>query len=204
MGESKRYLESRFKTKVKTYTYPGGYLAKEMLPLVHEFNYDAAFTIEPKKVTRLTPNDQIPRYMILGNYDKIFEFATSFSDPNAPIIPAENTPPVEVPAEPTDHPVLPESGAVINSRLPKISADLSKVENLDPESLEMHVAGFATVPATFDPETKVFSWQVNRRLRHPRCNVRVTWADTDGNPTPKPLRWSFQIDREAAYLLEDD
>ncbi len=202
MGESKRFLESRFKTKVKSYTYPGGYMTKEMLPLVHEFGYDVAFTIEPKKTSRLTPNDQIPRYMILGNYDRIFGFATAFQSDQ----PTDTTPKGDVAGmlKTLDHPVLPQPGAVVNSRLPEISADLSKVANLDPESLSMHVSGFAKVPATYDAETKKYSWTVNRRLRHPTCQVMVSWADAEGTQTSKPLRWTFQIDREAAYLLEDE
>lgn len=202
MGESKRFLESKFKTKVKSYTYPGGYMTKEMLPLVHEFGYDVAFTIEPKKTSRLTPNDQIPRYMILGNYDRIFGFATAFESDQPPATQPKGD--VTGMLKTLDHPVLPEPGAMVNSRTPEISVDLSKLTDLDPESLDMHVSGFGKVPATFDPETKKFSWTVNRRLRHPTCQVLVKWANTEGSATDKPLRWTFQIDREAAYLLEDE
>ena len=67
----------------------------------------------------------------------------------------------------TPHPVDPEAGAIINSRLPEISADLSKLEDFDPATLVMKVSGFGEVPANFSPETDKFSWQVNRRLRQP-------------------------------------
>jgi hypothetical protein len=30
--------------------------------------------------------------------------------------------------------------------------------------------------------------------------VRVTWKDLEGKTTDKPLEWTFQIDRGAAYL----
>jgi hypothetical protein len=100
----------------------------------------------------------------------------------------------------TPYPVTPEAGALINTRLPEISADLSKVPNLDPKTLVMSVSGFGEVPATYNPETKMFSWLVNRRLRQPGCQVSIHWKDSAGKAVENPLRWSFQIDREAAYI----
>jgi hypothetical protein len=60
------------------------------------------------------------------------------------------------------------------------------------------------VPAVFSAETKKFSWQVNRRLRQSTCQVSIHWKDLTGKPADTPLRWSFRIDREAAYLPEDE
>ena len=200
MGESKRFIESKFKTKALTYSYPGGYVSAEMLPIAEEFGYQFAFTTKPGKTQRSTPDMTIPRYMILGNYDKIFEFATNFNSAIASPATANGATPALIPTLP--YPVFPEPGAIIDSRLPEIHADLSKLENFKPESLVMKVSGFAQVPSTFNPETKKFSWVVNRRLRHPNCEVIVTWQDTEGKTTEIPLRWSFQIDREAAYLIE--
>jgi hypothetical protein len=68
----------------------------------------------------------------------------------------------------------------------------------------MKVSGFGEVPANFASETKKFSWQVNRRLRQPTCQVAISWKDSRGKATDSPLRWSFQIDREAAYLPDGD
>ncbi len=198
MGESKRFLEARFDLKVCTYAYPGGYYSQEMLPLAREFGYTDLFTVLPGKVKRSTPGETVPRYMILGNHDKVFELATTFregTNSGAPGILA-NAP------QPTPYPVLPEPGAIINTRLPEISADLAKVEDLDPSKLVMKISGFGEVPAAFNPDTRKFSWQVNRRLRQPTCQVAVTWKDTAGKAPESPLRWSFQIDRASAYLPE--
>lgn len=202
IGESKRFLESKFKIKALTYSYPGGYVTAEMLPIAEEFGYHYAFTTKPGKTQRSTPDMIIPRYMILGNYDKVFDFAVNFNSAIASPVTAEGVAPAIIPTLP--YPVFPEPGSIIDSRLPEIHADLSKVENLKPESLVMKISGFTQVPAKFDPETKKFSWQVNRRLRHPNCEVIVTWQDTDGKAAETPLRWSFQIDREAAYLIDTE
>ena len=202
MGGSKRFLETRFKVPVATYAFPGGFHTDEMLVLGRELGYSHMFTVLPGKVTRSTPDDRIPRYMILGNYDKIFEFASTFSDPNNPSIQPDGA--IAGLIQTTEHPVLPEAGAVINSRLPEIEADLSRVAYLDPTSLVMKVSGFGQVPARYSPETGKFSWSVNRRLRHLTTQVSVSWKDIEGKAPEKPLRWSFQIDRESAYLPDGE
>lgn len=202
MGESKRFLESRFKIKADTYSYPGGFITEEMLPVSKEFGYTYAFTVQPGKVKRSMPDEMLPRYMILGNYDRIFEFATTFRESGNLVAAPEGA--IAGLIQTTPFPVTPEPGAIINSRLPEISTDLSKLEDLDPATLVMKVSGFGEVPANFASETKKFSWQVNRRLRQTTCQVSVSWKDLAGKATETPLRWSFQIDRESAYLPDGE
>ncbi|NJR41617.1 MAG: hypothetical protein HC767_02075 [Akkermansiaceae bacterium] len=183
---------------MNTYAYPGGYYTEEMLKLGGEFGYDHMFTVIPGKVKRSSPDLTLPRYIILGNHDSIFEMATSFREDQDPIKPGE----IGVPAvvQTTPYPVTPEAGTIVHTRLPIISADLSKVENLDPASLSMKVSGFGEVPATYAAESKTISWQVNRRLRQPSYQVAIHWKDTAGKSPEAPLRWSFHVDRESTYL----
>lgn len=202
MGESKRFLESKFAVKITTYSYPGGYFTEEMLPLGKEFGYTHCFTVLPGKVKRAMPDETLNRYMILGNHDKVFELATTFREAQTPVGGPAGA--IAGMIQATPFPVAPEPGAIINSRLPAITADLSKVEHLDPASLVMKVSGFGEVPARFTDATKTFSWQVNRRLRQPTCQVSILWKDTTGKAPETPLRWSFQIDREAAYLPDGE
>lgn len=197
IGESKRFLESKFPVKVTTYAYPGGFHTEEMPKLGEEFGYTQMFTVLPGKIKRSLPDTLLPRYIILGNYDKIFETATTFREGGSAAEPGGTIAGI---VQTTPFPVTPEAGAIVNSRLPEISADLSTVENLDPATLTMKVSGFGEVPANFSAETKKFSWQVNRRLRQTSCQVAITWKDTAGKAPEAPLRWSFQIDRESAYL----
>ena len=197
LGESKRFLESKFAVPIETYVYPGGFFTPEMFPVARENGYTHMFTVLPGKVTSSSPNEKLPRYIILGSHDHIFELATNFNE--SAVIPAENIP---IHPQTLAHPVKPESGATITSRMPVISADLSKVENLDPSTLVMRVAGFGAVPAVFDAQTRAYAWQVNRPLRQPHCLVSITWKDTAGNPPVSPLEWSFKLDQSAAYLGE--
>jgi len=202
MGESKRFLESKFAVKVTTYAYPGGYFTPEMVPIGKEFGYTHCFTVLPGKVKRSTPDESLSRYMILGNHDKIFELATTYRESANPVGGPAGT--IAGMIQTTACPVAPEPGAIINSRLPAISADLSKIDNIDPATLVMQVSGFGEVPASFSLETRKFVWQVNRRLRQSTCQVSIHWKDTAGKTTAVPLRWSFQIDRESAYLPDGE
>ncbi|HEX7261263.1 MAG TPA: polysaccharide deacetylase family protein [Luteolibacter sp.] len=202
MGESKRFLESKFPGKpINTYAYPGGFHTEEMYKLGEEFGYDFLFTVVPGRIKRSLPNRTLPRYIILGNHNLNFETATSFNESRGAGEPGGSIGGL-VPTTP--YPVTPEAGAIINTRLPEISADLSTLENFDPKTLSMKVSGFGEVPANFAVETKKFSWQVNRRLRHPSCQVIVNWKDTAGKATETPLRWTFQVDLESAYLPDGE
>ncbi|MES2982176.1 MAG: polysaccharide deacetylase family protein [Verrucomicrobiota bacterium] len=196
MRDSKRYLEQQFKKNVTTYAYPGGFFTDEMLIKAEQVGYSHLFTVQPGKVNRNLPNNILPRYIILGNYDKIFEFATNFRDSAAD---AAGTV-VEGLAKTLEFPVNPQPGAIVNSRLPNIEVDLTNATNIDPKTLKMQVGGFGEVPANYASAGKLFSWQVNRRLRNKTCTVVVTWKDLEGKPASKPLEWTFQIDRGAAYL----
>ena len=199
MMESKRFLDEKFNTSVDTFAYPGGYFTEEMLIKAEQVGYTHLFTVQPGKVKRSLPNNILPRYVILGNHDRIFEFAMSFRDSQTSM--SSGT--VAGLMKELAHPVQPQPGAIINTRLPEISVDLSAVENLDPATLKMQIAGFGEVPANYASEAKTFVWRVNRRLRQPVCQVQVTWKDTAGKETETPLKWSFQIDREATYLPDE-
>jgi peptidoglycan/xylan/chitin deacetylase (PgdA/CDA1 family) len=197
LGESKFFLESKFSAKVNSYAYPGGYHTVEMHKLGTEFGYQCLFTVIPGKIKRSLPNETLPRYIILGNYDKIFDQAISFRENS---VGSSSGGSLTTLIETTPYPVSPEAGAIINTRLPEITADLSTVPDLNPATLSMKVSGFGEVPATFSPETKKLSWTVNRALRHLSCQVSVTWKDSLGKSPESPLRWSFKVDRDSAYL----
>ncbi len=199
MGESKRFLEARFGDEVSTYAYPGGFHTEEMFPLAEEFGYRQLFTVIPAKVKRDSDDLTLPRYVVLGTHDHIFDLAIRFGtiaggDPGA----------VAAISKPTPFPVTPAPGALVGDRLPEISADLSEAGGLDPETLTMRIAGFGTVPATWDAEKGHLSWTTNRPLRLNQYDVEVRWAsaEEDADP-PEPLRWTFRLDHEAAYVPRD-
>jgi peptidoglycan/xylan/chitin deacetylase (PgdA/CDA1 family) len=194
LGASKQFLESKFSQAIATYVYPGGFFTPEMFPIAREIGYTHMFTVLPGKVNHGTPDETLPRYIILGTHDHIFEMATDFG--SAPATPEAYA---ETAVTPTTQPVKPEPGASVTERMPVISADLSKVADLDPSTLVMHIAGFGQVPASFDASSGVFSWKVNRPLRQAVCPVTVTWKNRSGKIAEPALEWWFRIDHAASY-----
>jgi len=192
MGDSQKFLEKNFGQNIETYCYPGGFHTAEMFEVAKKLNYKHMFTVLPGKIKRNTDDRTLPRYVILGTYDRIFDLATEFRDASAIAL-------GEAPKQTTPYPVMPEAGSIINSRLPLITIDLNKVTDIEPTTLVMRVAGFGDVPATWDAEKKQLQWQVNRRLRDEVCQVSVSWKGLD-KKTPAPaVRWNFSVDKEAAY-----
>ncbi len=111
---------------------------------------------------------------------------------------------LELPLSPISlpHPTKPEPGEIIASRLPDIEIDLSSVEDLDPESVVMRVAGFGKVPLAANTKSLIYKWTVSRPLRQPLCEVTTQWR-LKGNESYEPvIRWSFRIDHEAAYQAQ--
>lgn len=194
-GESKRFLEERFGQKVTTYAYPGGYFNEAMYPVAAEYDYGYLFTVLPGKIRRGLDNRRLPRYIIHGNSDLHFEQATTFKALRG----AEALTGAVV--QTTPHPVQPEPGSRIESRLPAINVDLSGVESLDPDSIVMRVSGFGKVDHHYDPDSSQLKWTVNRRLRHRVCEVNVQWRLEGRTKYESPMRWSFLIEREAAYQV---
>ncbi|MFT4177450.1 MAG: polysaccharide deacetylase family protein [Luteolibacter sp.] len=204
MGDSKTILEQKFPGQhVTAYAYPGGFNTEEMHAVADEVKYQYLFTVLPGKVKRDSPNKTLPRYMPFGNTDRPFQDSITFREGTTTSSPSLPGGPSAKP-ETTPYPVQPEPGSIINTRTPEIVADLSTVPDLDPKTLTMKISGFGEVPATYSPETKQFSWKMNRRLRQKSTLVRVDWKNTAGKAPQTPLRWSFQIDRIPAYLPESE
>lgn len=195
-GVSQSKLKEKFAVDIDTYVYPGGHFDTDMYPIIDEYQYDHLFTCIPGKTIRDTPNREVPRYIILGKDkdDYIFKHATTFKASSKSRASAGAI------FEKTDHPVSPDSGQKITTRLPTITADLSKVENMDINTIEMRIAGMGKVPAIYNTEKKTISWTVNRPLRFPACVVTVQWRLEGQNKHEPALTWTFVVDREAAYL----
>jgi peptidoglycan/xylan/chitin deacetylase (PgdA/CDA1 family) len=199
MGESKTFLEQKFGQPVTGYAYPGGFNTEEMYAVGDSFGYRYYFTVLPGKVRRNTNNHLVPRYMILGTHDKIFDVAVNFNELGTTSPTANAAEAMNQSTQKLEQPVKPAPGELVVMRMPTIEADLSAVTNIKPETLSMKVGGFGEVPAFYDPVKKTFSWTVTRPLRIPVCQVLVTWMDSTGKIPQPPLRWTFRIDKEASY-----
>lgn len=191
-GDSKNFLETKFNNTITSYAYPGGFYTPEMYPVADELGYDHLFTVKPGKVSLTSPKHTLPRYIVLGNHDGAFNASMTFR--SGARLTGGGLVPIELP-----YPTKPGPGHIVASRLPRISADLSTVENLDRESIVMRVGGFGKVPATLNPETMEIAWTVNRPLRQVICDVSVQWRLKGKTKYEPVMKWSFAVDRVANY-----
>ena len=80
--------------------------------------------------------------------------------------------------------------------------DVSKLDGIDPATIEMKIAGIGKVPAEFDPVEKKITWIVNETLRGSECQVFVTFKRKD-EPKADIVSWRFSIDLIAHYLPDE-
>jgi peptidoglycan/xylan/chitin deacetylase (PgdA/CDA1 family) len=202
MKDSRQFLEDLLAVKVPTYAYPGGYHSPREQEIGKEAGYEAMFTVNAAKVTWDTPADALPRYIIYGTdmRDVLFKRAISSRgiaegelakqllggiDGGEPLV--TTTP-------------LPD--AQIASRRPLIEVDVSKLEGIDPASVEMKIAGFGRVPAEYDPAAGKITCLVKETLRSNECQVFVTFK-RKSETKPDIVSWRFFIDLVAHYLPDE-
>lgn len=189
-GEAKSYLEDLFKQSIPTYIYPGGYYTPDMFPVLRSYGYEFAFTVKPGKVTRDSVDMELPRYVVLGTSDRMFQHALNFEGQNS-------TANIK-----TDlaYPVKPPPGTETSERLPWIGVDFEGDDTVDRDSVYMRVGGFGKVDAKFLKDTHRFEWQAMRPLRVPACSVLVQWRKKGSSKYEPPLKWTFLVDQKQQYL----
>ena len=200
MKDSRQFFEDLFAVKVPTYAYPGGYHSEREQEIGKEAGYEAMFTVNPAKVTWDTPFAAIPRYIVIGTDPRDANFKRAISsrgtaegDLVKQLLGGDGEPLVTT---------SPLPGAQIASRRPRIEVDVSKLEGIDPATIEMKIAGIGKVPAQYDPASKKISWLVNETLRAGECQVFVNFK-RKSEPKPDAVSWQFSIDLLAHYLPDE-
>jgi len=197
MEGSRKFLESKFGGPVTTYAYPGGLYTDRMLELNEGVvGYEALFTCNPSKVTWDTPGNKIHRFVIHGNDDSNFHRATTF--PGSGRIALDTRRLAGEGGEPSIR-LTPKRRRVISDRTPLISADFSRMGPLEPGSLSMEIGGLGQVPAEYDAETGIFSYQPRRALRGKTWVVVVRFRQQE-EEKHEIVSWKFVLDPIPHYL----
>src|ERR1051326_3488851 len=149
------------------------------------------FTVYGQPITWTSPMDSLGRYAIEANKPKVFEeavkmVAASTGPPGAPAIAAVGAENLQV--EPAD-------GSTVRTALPLIKANLSRIGQIDPASVQLRVSGLGLVPATFDPKTGVVSYKVTQKLRDKTCTVILSAKSGDKKVE---THWTFGIEEGGA------
>ncbi|HLW36202.1 MAG TPA: polysaccharide deacetylase family protein [Chthoniobacterales bacterium] len=186
----KNLLEQRLGIKVNCYAVPFGNYNEHVKELARSAGYEAMFTVYGQPITWTSPMDALGRYAIEANKPKVFEdavkmIASSSGGPGGPAVAAVGA--QDLQTEPAD-------GSTVRSALPLIKANLSRVGQIDPASVQLRISGLGLVPASYDPKTGVVSYQVTQKLRDKTCTVILSAKSGDKKVE---THWTFGIEEGA-------
>jgi peptidoglycan/xylan/chitin deacetylase (PgdA/CDA1 family) len=189
----KTLLEQRLGIKINCFAVPFGTYNEHVKEIARNAGYEAMFTVYGQPITYTSPMDALGRYAIEANKPKVFEdavkmIATSSGGPGAPAVAAVGA--ADLQTEPAD-------GTTVRTALPLIKANLSRVGQIDPASVQLRISGLGLVPATFDPKTGVVSYQVTQKLREKSCTVILSAKSGDKKVE---THWTFGIDESGAAV----
>src|SRR5256712_6205673 len=187
----KQLLEQRLGIRVNCFAVPFGTYNEHVKEIARSAGYEAMFTVYGQPITYTSPMDALGRYAIEANKPKVFEdavkmIATSSGGPGGPAIAEVGA--ANLSTEPAD-------GTTVRTALPLIKANLSAIGQIDPASVQLRVSGLGVVPATFDPKTRVVSYQVTQKLREKNCTVILSAKSGDKKVE---THWTFGIDDSGA------
>ena len=186
----KTLLEQRLAIKVNCFAVPFGNYNEHVKEMAKNAGYEAMFTVYGQPITWTSPLDALGRYAIEANKPKVFEdavkmIASSSGGPGGPAVAAVGA--QDLQAEPAD-------GSTARA-LPLIKANLSRIGQIDPASVQLRISGLGVVPATFDPKTGMVSYQVTQKLRDKTCTVILTAKSGDKKVE---THWTFGIEESGA------
>ncbi len=187
---SKEILEQKLGIKINCFALPYGFYNDQAKQVAKNAGYEAIFTTYGQPVTFRSPLDSLGRTFIWGGKPKIFEdavktIAASSGGPGVPAVAAVGAQDLQV--EPAD-------GSTARSALPLIKANLSRVGQIDPASVQLRISGLGLVPASFDPKAGVVSYQVTQKLRDKTCTVILSAKSGDKKVE---THWTFGIEEGA-------
>ena len=201
--DSRRILREKLGVDPVTFSYPYGAYNDEVIQACVNAGYQAMVTIKGQKVGWDTDLKELGRYIVHGKDDRAFDWAVSSRMPGG-VAGANNILKDTVQDDATGEEtplvqVTPADGSTIKERRPTIIANLSLLQNIEPDSLSMLISGVGEVKATYDMESQTFSYQPRQRLRRPEYWVQVKFKRT-GEKKLDIMRWKFSIDGIGNYL----
>ena len=197
---SKESLEKKFGVAVNSFAYTYGEYNESLAKRIAEAGYSSAVTVNGAKSGYETPLYELPRYIIHGNNDINWKAGTSFRGKVGLVGSRNIIKGSDNSAEKSRQiTVWPENGKEIIDRLPILSANVSKYEEIDPDSINMKVSGFGSVPAIYDKDEGIILWAVKSKLRGSKYTVNLSF-DEVGKEGKHFAAWSFLVDRNVFYL----
>ena len=199
LKDSREFLEENLKTKVTSFAYPYGIFDDEIMNTALQIGYESLVTVNGQKVTWDTPAGKLGRYIVHGDSDTNFKYATSFRGrgdvSSNKFIGADAT--NEEGEQLVKLTPAPES--TITERRPLIEANLKNVGTVVPESIKMSIGGLGAVPAYYDADAMTVRFQMPYRIRREETVISLSFQ-RESNLPAEVITWRFKVDLAAAYL----
>jgi peptidoglycan/xylan/chitin deacetylase (PgdA/CDA1 family) len=184
---SKDIIEQHLAIKVSAIAYPYGNYSTEVEQMCKQAGYEAAFTVNPQKITFTSPPYTLGRYAIDGKTPKVFDAAIDFGAGSSGPSPEE-----VAPMAASSMLTKPAEGETVHTAQPVIEANLQALGKVDPKSVEMLISGFGAVPAKYDAGTGLVRYQPTAKLQPKMYTVIVEARTSSGEKVS--TRWNFSVD----------
>jgi peptidoglycan/xylan/chitin deacetylase (PgdA/CDA1 family) len=183
---SKEILEDKLGIKVLAFAFPYGFHNEVVRKTAMDAGYEALFTVYGQHEGIDAPADQIGRYAIESNHPEVFKTAINFAPGNGnnPDVVATQLAAASMVTEPMNE-------EHVKNPQPKLRANLATMGEIDPGSVEMRVSGYGLVPAKYDPQTKLVSYDFTQKLL-PKTYTVIVSAKVKGKRVE--THWVFTVD----------
>lgn len=199
LKDSRDFLEQNLKIKVTSFAYPYGIFDDEVMNTALQIGYESLVTVNGQKVTWDTPMGKLGRYIVHGDSDTNFKYATSFRGRG------DVTSNKFLVADATNEKgeqlfkLSPAPESTITERRPLIEANLKNVGSVVPESIKMRIGGLGTVPCYYDADMMTVRFQMPYRIRKEETVINLSFQREASLPA-EVITWRFKVDLAAAYL----
>ncbi len=181
---SKDILEQHLGIKIVAFAFPYGTYNAAVLKAGEAAGYEAQFTVYGQHMGIEAPADQLGRYAIDSTHPDIFKAALDFGQGEGSGAQIQQLAVASMLTQPGNE-------EHISNPNPTIKANLATMGAIEPGSVEMRISGLGLVPATYDPKTKLISYQVSQKLV-PKTYTVILSAKVGGQKVE--TKWNFTVD----------
>jgi hypothetical protein len=192
---SKKQLEANLGIAVKVLAYPYGNHNDQIRAMAMEAGYEAAFSVEGRRLTYQSAPDQLGRYAVDSTKPKVFTDALAILGGSGE---GDSAPPVLSVLAASSMVTVPAEGEVVSTDRPEIRLNLATLGDVENGTVEIRISGVGAVPVKYDPVTKNTEAILVQPLKDRNVTVIVS-ATVHGRRVE--TRWNFVCDviKEPAF-----
>jgi len=181
----KQILEDKLGIKVVAFAFPYGFHNEVVRKTAEDAGYQLQFTVYGQHMGMNVLHDQVGRYAVDSAKPDVFKSALDFgTESGAPGAEETQLAAASMITEPGDN-------AHISNPKPTIKANIATMGEVDSGSVEMRVSGYGLVPAKYDAQTKLVSYEFTQKLA-PKTYTVILSAKVKGKRVE--TRWIFTVD----------